>query len=88
MTTLVILLLGLGAVLISSSLESNPDGSDVSVLQTISDIWNDKVNFSQATSNNAAATSNTSQALTTQQQMGVRSAEQNQQFATNMQGAA
>ena len=43
MTTLVILLLGYGAVLIVSAIESNADGSDVSVMQTISDIWNDKV---------------------------------------------
>lgn len=51
MTTIVILLLGLGAVLLISSLETDPaTGQSVSVLNTISDIWNDRVNFSQGSS--------------------------------------
>lgn len=45
MTLLVVLLLGGGAVMILSALESNPDGTDVSVLQTIKDIWNDNLSF-------------------------------------------
>lgn len=53
MTTVVILLLGFGAILIVSAIESNPDGSDVSVLQTISDVWNDKLNFTQGNTNNS-----------------------------------
>lgn len=47
MTTVVILLLGAGLVLITSAVESTASGSDVSILQTISDIWQDKVNFQQ-----------------------------------------
>lgn len=47
MTTVVILLIGLGAVLLVSAFESNPDGSDVSVIQAVTDIWNNNLNFSQ-----------------------------------------
>lgn len=48
MTTVVILMIGFGAVLIISSLETDPTtGQPVSIVQTVQDIWNDDVNFSQ-----------------------------------------
>jgi hypothetical protein len=71
MTTVVILLLGLGAVLITSSIESTPNGSDVSLLQTISDIWNDQVNVQQG---NTPSTSFTASTLPSGQQPAVGTA--------------
>lgn len=80
MTTLVILLLGLGSALITSAFETNPDGSDVSLLQTISDIWNDNLNFKQGSTSTSSSTS-ASTASAAAQAAGIRSAEQNQQYA-------
>ena len=56
MTTVVILILGGAAVLILSALESNPDGSDVSVIQTVKDVWDDKLNFAQGNTPAPAST--------------------------------
>jgi hypothetical protein len=56
MTTVVILLLGLGSVLIVSAIESNPDGSDVSVIQTVKDVWDDTLNFQQGNTPSAGST--------------------------------
>lgn len=48
MTLVVVLLLGLGAVLIVSAIETDPTtGKSVSVVKTIAEIWNDQVDFSQ-----------------------------------------
>lgn len=48
MTLVVVLLFGLGTVLIISAIETDPKtGKSVSVLQTIQDVWNNKVDFSQ-----------------------------------------
>ncbi len=48
MTLIVVLLWGLGAVLIISAIETDPKtGKSVSVLQTISDVWNNRLDFSQ-----------------------------------------
>lgn len=48
MTLLVVLMLGLGAVLIVSAFETDPGtGHSVPVLQTIADVWNNTVDFSQ-----------------------------------------
>lgn len=48
MTLVVVLMFGLGGVLIASAVETDPKtGKSVSITQTISDIWNDKVDFSQ-----------------------------------------
>lgn len=51
MTLLVVLMWGAGAILIVSAIETDPStGQSVSVLQTVSDIWNDKVDFHQPAS--------------------------------------
>lgn len=48
MTLVAILLFGLGAVLVMSAIETDKTtGKSVSVLQTISDVWNDRLDFSQ-----------------------------------------
>ncbi len=48
MTLIVVLLWGLGAVLVISAIETDPKtGKSVSVLQTISDVWNNRLDFSQ-----------------------------------------
>lgn len=48
MTLIVVLLFGLGSVLIVSAIETDPKtGKSVSVLQTIADVWNNRVDFSQ-----------------------------------------
>lgn len=48
MTLVVVLLLGLGAVLIVSAIETDPTtGKSVSVLQTVQQIWNDQIDFGQ-----------------------------------------
>lgn len=48
MTLVVVLLFGLGSVLVISAIETDPTtGKSVSVLQTIQDVWNNKVDFSQ-----------------------------------------
>ena len=48
MTTVVILMMGFGAILIISAIETDPNtGNSVSVLQTISDVWNNRVSFTQ-----------------------------------------
>ena len=55
MTTVIILILGGAAVLIISAVESNPDGSDVSIIQAVKDIWNDNLNFQQGNTAKTAA---------------------------------
>ena len=58
MTTVVILILGFGAILIISALETDPStGNSVSVLQTISDVWNNKVSFAQPSSSTPGSAS-------------------------------
>lgn len=48
MTLVVVLLLGLGAVLVVSAIETDPTtGKSVSVIQTAQDIWANNVNFAQ-----------------------------------------
>lgn len=48
MTLLVVLMFGFGAVLIISAIETDPKtGKSVSITQTINDIWNNTVDFSQ-----------------------------------------
>ena len=48
MTLVVVLMFGLGFVLIASAIETDPKtGKSVSITQTVSDIWNDNVDFSQ-----------------------------------------
>ena len=48
MTLVVVLLFGFGALLVISSIETDPTtGKSVSVLQTIGDVWNNRVDFSQ-----------------------------------------
>lgn len=63
MTLLVVLMLGAGVVLIVSSIQTDPTtGKSVSVLQTISNIWNNKLTGSQA---GFAAGANAAAALST-----------------------
>ena len=48
MTLVVVLLLGLGSVLFISAIETDPTtGKSVSVPQTVQQLWNSQVNFSQ-----------------------------------------
>lgn len=48
MTTVVILMMGFGVILIISAIETDPaTGNGMSVLQTFSDVWNNRVSFSQ-----------------------------------------
>ena len=56
MTLVVVLWFGLGVVLIVSAIETDPaTGKSVSVLKTISDIWNDRVDFTQPATPGAAS---------------------------------
>lgn len=49
MTLLVVLMLGAGAVLILSAIQTDPaTGQSVSVIQTIRNVWNNKLTPSQA----------------------------------------
>lgn len=51
MTTVVILMMGFGAILIISAIETDPTtGADVSVLQTFRDVWDNRLDFSQPSS--------------------------------------
>lgn len=47
MTLIAVLCFGLGAILMMSSVASNPDGSDLSVTQTVVNVWNNDINFTQ-----------------------------------------
>lgn len=48
MTLVVVLMFGLGSVLVISAIETDPTtGKSVSVVQTIQDVWNNRVDFSQ-----------------------------------------
>jgi hypothetical protein len=48
MTLLVVLFLGAGAILVASAIESDPKtGENVSILKTLSGIWNNTADFSQ-----------------------------------------
>lgn len=50
MTTVVILMIGFGAILIISAIETDPaTGKDVSVTQTFRDVWDNQLDFSQPT---------------------------------------
>ena len=50
MTTVVILMIGFGAILIISAIETDPTtGKSVNVLQTMVDVWQDNLDFSQPT---------------------------------------
>lgn len=52
MTLVVVLLFGFGALLVISAIETDPTtGKSVSVLQTIGDVWNNRVDFSQPGTN-------------------------------------
>lgn len=58
MTLLVVLLYGLGAVLVASAIETDhKTGRSVSITQTVQDIWNDTLDFSQPASNSSSGTS-------------------------------
>ncbi len=51
MTLVVVLLFGLGSVLILSAIETDPaTGKSVSVLLTIANVWNNKLDVSQPAS--------------------------------------
>jgi hypothetical protein len=54
-TLVVVLLFGLGSVLIISAIQTDPaTGKSTSVLATIQDVWNNKLDFTQPTSAPAA----------------------------------
>jgi hypothetical protein len=51
LTLVVVLLFGLGSVLVMSAIETDPaTGKSVSVLQTIANVWNNQLDFSQPAS--------------------------------------
>ena len=65
MTTLIILLLGAGAVFGVAAFASDSSGNPVNILGTISNIWNDNVSFSQSATTTPTTSATSNQGTTT-----------------------